>query len=118
MPAADTVFDQVLDQIRREFQLIIEKQDLFHLGRSERFAEILFCDIEELYDLIICFNSFTRSGDSAVAELVVCFTGCAGAEEVRVSVFVTGAVETGVSEAADFTGGTFNMISAISSLFL
>ena len=53
MPAADTVFDQVLDQIRREFQLIIEKQDLFHLGRSERFAEILFCDIEELYDLII-----------------------------------------------------------------
>ena len=53
MPAADTVFDQVLDQIRREFQLIIEKQDLFHLGRSERFAEILFCYIEELYDLII-----------------------------------------------------------------
>ena len=53
MPAADTVFDQVLDQIRREFQLIIEKQYLFHLGRSERFAEILFCDIEELYDLII-----------------------------------------------------------------
>ena len=28
------------------------------------------------------------------------------------------AAETVVSEAADFTGGTFNMISAISSLFL
>ena len=59
MPAADTVFDQVLDQIRREFQLIIEKQDLFHLGRSERFAEILFCDIEELYDLILLHGQET-----------------------------------------------------------
>ena len=53
-----------------------------------------------------------------MADLVVCFTGCAGAEEVWGSVFVTGAAETVVSEAADFTGGTFNMISAISSLFL
>ena len=48
-----------------------------------------------------------------MADLVVCFTGCAGAEEVWVSVFVTGAVETGVSEAADFTGVHSILISAI-----
>ena len=85
MPAADTVFDQVLDQIRREFQLIIEKQDLFHLGRSERFAEILFCDIEELYDLIILLLILLH-GQETVQWLSwwSASAGVCGAEEVRV----------------------------------
>ena len=56
MVTSHTVFDQIIDQIYRHVQLIVEKQDLACLCGGERFAEVLLGNVKKLDNIFILFQ--------------------------------------------------------------
>lgn len=58
MTAADAVLDQVFDQICGKAQAVIEEKNLLYFRGGQGFAQILFCNIKKLDNILVLFQFF------------------------------------------------------------
>ncbi len=84
LAALYTVLYQIVDQVCREAEPVIQKEDGFHVTARQWSCNILFRDHQQLFDILVVLKvpelveRVIRFGDLTVVQFVVCGAAAGG----------------------------------------